>query len=78
MTPDELKTWRKQASLSQGNLAVLLGVDVITVSRWETGRRKIPPFLELALITLTEELLDVRTIDVSTMRVHRSSKPRLS
>ncbi len=49
MTPVELRTWRAQAGLSQGQLSACLGVDIMTVSRWERGLRSIPPFLHLAL-----------------------------
>jgi transcriptional regulator with XRE-family HTH domain len=52
MTPTELHVWRKQAGLSQAGLAVLLGIDKQTVSRWERGDRGIPPFLHLALAYL--------------------------
>jgi transcriptional regulator with XRE-family HTH domain len=49
MTPTELQAWRKQADLSQAGLAELLGVDKMTISRWERSERSIPPFLHLAL-----------------------------
>jgi len=50
MTPKQLKLWRKKNSYSQVNLAKVLGVDVMTVSRWERGMMKnLPPFLKLAL-----------------------------
>ena len=52
MTPAELQAWRKQADLTQAALAELLGVDAMTVSRWERGKRAIPPFLHLALESL--------------------------
>jgi len=51
-SPAELRSWRNQACLSQAGLAVLLGVDKMTVSRWERGVREIPPFLHLALRAL--------------------------
>lgn len=35
--------------MSQAGLAELLGVDVMTISRWERGIINIPPFLHLAL-----------------------------
>jgi transcriptional regulator with XRE-family HTH domain len=50
MTPRELKEWREQNGLSQAKLAKALGVDVMTVSRWERGAREIPSFLHLALL----------------------------
>ncbi len=49
MTIDELKAWRKKNSFTQVKLAEKLGVTNICVSRWETGERKIPSFLSLAL-----------------------------
>lgn len=49
VTTDELKQWRASAGLSQTGLARLLGVDKMTISRWERGVRDIPPFLHLAL-----------------------------
>jgi transcriptional regulator with XRE-family HTH domain len=49
MTPQELKDWRTAAHLTQGELAALLLVDHMTVSRWERGLRAVPPFLHLAL-----------------------------
>lgn len=52
MSPDELRLWRSRQSLSQGTLANLLDVDVMTVSRWERGERSIPSFLHLALQSL--------------------------
>jgi len=53
MTADELKTWRQRNGYSQAKLAKALGVDTMTVSRWERGfRKEIPPFLHLALDAL--------------------------
>lgn len=49
MTPEYLKEWRKNNGLSQSGLAKKLNVATMTVSRWETGIRSIPPFLSLAL-----------------------------
>jgi DNA-binding transcriptional regulator YiaG len=48
----QLRNWRKQWGLTQGQLARLLGVRLITVARWEWGTRRIPPFLYLALKAL--------------------------
>jgi DNA-binding transcriptional regulator YiaG len=55
MTKKELTTWRESLGLTQGELATMLGVHIITVNRWENGAREIPPFLPLALQTLERE-----------------------
>jgi transcriptional regulator with XRE-family HTH domain len=55
MTKDDLKKWRRRNSYSQTKLAKALGVAVMTVSRWETGLRSIPVFLNLALNWLEHE-----------------------
>jgi transcriptional regulator with XRE-family HTH domain len=57
MTPTDLQAWRQQAGLSQVGLAALLGVDVMTISRWERGERAIPPFLHLALDGIAQKRL---------------------
>lgn len=55
MKCDELKEWRSCHSYTQARLAKALKVAVMTVSRWETGLRAIPPFLHLALRCLELE-----------------------
>jgi transcriptional regulator with XRE-family HTH domain len=52
MSGSKIKQWREARDLSQEELAKLLGVDVMTVSRWERGTRTAPGFLALALETL--------------------------
>jgi DNA-binding XRE family transcriptional regulator len=52
MTPEDLKTWRKQHAYTQQRLANTLGVIKLTVGRWERGDRQIPSFLHLALDAL--------------------------
>ena len=49
MKPTELKAWRKKNGYSQAQLAKVLGVITLTISRWELGVREMPPFLHLAL-----------------------------
>ena len=49
MTREDLKKWRRRNGYSQAKLAKALGVAMMTVSRWETGLRSIPVFLNLAL-----------------------------
>lgn len=45
----ELIKWRERNNCSQGILSIVLGVDIVTVSRWERDVQKIPPFLHYAL-----------------------------
>jgi DNA-binding transcriptional regulator YiaG len=52
MTPQDLKERREALHLSQPKLAALLGVDVMTVNRWEKGKQAPPSFLALALEAL--------------------------
>lgn len=56
MEGKDLVIWRKQQGLIQKQLAQGLGVDVMTVSRWERGVRGIPPHLPLALEALEHRM----------------------
>jgi DNA-binding transcriptional regulator YiaG len=58
MMAKELKEWRRKWKLSQEALARLLKTHRITITQWETNRRKIPSFLHLALKGLEGELLN--------------------
>ena len=49
MDADELKEKRKVLEMTQAQLAKALGVNIMTVSRWERGLRSIPPYLSLSL-----------------------------
>jgi len=55
MTPEDLKRWRQSNSYTQQRLADALEVFQVTIARWETGVRKIPSFLHLALRCLELE-----------------------
>lgn len=56
MTGSELAHWREGMACSQDELAMALGVHIITVARWEIDASPMPPFLHLALKTLESEL----------------------
>jgi D-3-phosphoglycerate dehydrogenase len=45
---------RNALGLSQAGMAIALGVDQATISRWEAGKVRIPAAIELALATLKE------------------------
>lgn len=52
----DVKEWRAAHQLSQHELADLLGVRPLTVSRWERGAVVPPAMLELALAELDRRL----------------------
>jgi DNA-binding transcriptional regulator YiaG len=56
MNGQELKAWRQKWRLTQEALAGLLGVHRVTVAKWETGDRGIPPLLHLALEALEHRM----------------------
>jgi DNA-binding transcriptional regulator YiaG len=62
MNPDELIDWREKHNLSQSALANALGVTRFCVNRWESGSRKIPAFLHLALKCLKVKKGDEKKI----------------
>jgi DNA-binding transcriptional regulator YiaG len=49
MNPDDLIAWRKNHNLTQEGLASLLKVTKACISRWESGNRSIPAFLDITL-----------------------------
>ena len=55
MTPEQLKQWREKNGYTQQRLADALGIIQVSIARWETGVRKIPSFLHLALRCLELE-----------------------
>ncbi len=56
MKGNELKLWRKKWEITQVELAQMLGTYQVTVARWETGARKIPFLLPLALEALENRM----------------------
>ncbi len=56
MTSEDLKQWRRRWGLTQVELARVLGTYQVTVARWETGTRKIPFLLPLALEALENRM----------------------
>ncbi len=49
MKPAELKRWRAEHQMTQQKLADTLGIDIMTVSRWERGLNRIPTYLDFTL-----------------------------
>lgn len=60
MEPAELIQWRQSRRLTLEELGRALGVTKGCLSRWESGERKIPPFLHLALRCLELEGGDLK------------------
>ena len=58
MTPEELRTLRKQAGLTQEQLADLLSIDRMTVSRWETGKVPIDTITAIAIHAVVDAHLE--------------------
>jgi transcriptional regulator with XRE-family HTH domain len=52
MDAADFLNWRIDHKLTRTELAARLGVDVSAVNRWENGKRRIPPYLPLALKSL--------------------------
>lgn len=52
----ELREWRLEHGLSQGDLGEMLGVTWLAVQRWEAGTYRCPPYLFLALRELERQL----------------------
>lgn len=52
MSPTDVERTRRELGLTQTELARLLGVHRVTVTRWETGIEKPPAMLSLAMEAL--------------------------
>jgi len=55
MKPEELQQQRERLRLTQQELAVKLGVAVMTVSKWERGIHRIPESVALLLQQMRPE-----------------------
>jgi DNA-binding transcriptional regulator YiaG len=55
MSATEFKKLRAKKGYSQSELARLFEVTVMTISRWETGRRKVPHYALIALESLPKK-----------------------
>jgi transcriptional regulator with XRE-family HTH domain len=67
----DLKAWREAHGLSQAQLARILEVDQMTISRWErgSGRRGAPGrMLELALAEVERRLAEQRQPEEAVQR----------
>lgn len=71
MTPEELKQWRAKTGYTQTALAKALGVGQVCIARWETGVRKIPSFLHLALDALEYKAEEVSLIKGKKNKLNR-------
>jgi DNA-binding transcriptional regulator YiaG len=56
----DVRLWRLERGLSQEGLARLLGTTKQAVFYWESGRRKPPPMLALALEALDRRLAEAK------------------
>ncbi len=52
LTKEQLRDWRKNKGLTQGQVADALGVKKPAITRWELGTNPVPTYLWLALIGL--------------------------
>jgi DNA-binding transcriptional regulator YiaG len=55
MTAGAFKRMREDTGLTQAELAKVLGVDRVTVARWETGTRRIPEMAARLLALIQKE-----------------------
>ncbi len=50
MTPEDLRAYRRDHSLSHLNVADALSISPVTVSRWESGKLPLPAWLTLSAL----------------------------
>jgi DNA-binding transcriptional regulator YiaG len=56
MTPRDLRNLRRALGMTQQELAAALGVSEQSIYYWESGRRRIRPVVEKALMPLIRRL----------------------
>ncbi len=55
MTKEQFQQWRIEHGYTQAEIAEVLGVHFRTISKWEIGARKIPPFMHITLRCINEK-----------------------
>ncbi len=70
-----MKEWRERNGVTQQQLAELLVVYNVTISRWETGFSPIPNYRDLALAEL-ERRLSKKTMGSKTSKNRREVKTK--
>lgn len=58
MTPDQFCALRKRTKLTQGQFALAVGVNRVTVWRWETGKVEPSPLMVEHVRRVTAELAE--------------------
>lgn len=48
--------WRKRTGLTQAKIAEILNVSISTVKKWESGLRKLPPYIGLLMAAIDKGL----------------------
>lgn len=61
MDATSLRLWRENYKLSREELARELETTSVTVWRWEKGERRIPPFLQLALVQIQSKIIQINS-----------------
>jgi transcriptional regulator with XRE-family HTH domain len=77
MKGEELKAWRRERGITQQELCTRLGVTVLAVKRWEGAKRRIPPFLHLALQAIDATLPIKERKEVKTNGLHRKTTRKM-
>ena len=63
MSGAQIRELREKLGLTQSELAQLLGVHAVTVSRWETGPNFQPPPYQMALLSEFQKAAEAKSFD---------------